>query len=163
MTRFLIAVVNHRHARLFTFEENDFPEKYPPALTERQEVINEHFNQRAKALWSNLQSGHNRSTVSHTYGYDDHRASHIQEFERRFVEDIVSQFQTLHEAYHPHRFILVAAPKLLGLIRSSLTPGQVESLQPYELAKDLNKFTTPDIYRYLAEKQLLPKLRRATT
>lgn len=161
MTRFLIAVVNHRRARLFTFTGSDFPEQLGPALIEHQEVLNDNFDQSAQALWSNTQSGHNRSTVSHTYGYDDHRESHRQEFERRFADVIIEQFQILQKTYQPHRFILVAAPKLLGIIRNSLTPSQVKSLQPHELTKDLSKFTPSEIHEYLANKQLLPEPYRA--
>lgn len=157
MTYTLIAVVDHNCARLFRFEESDFPEQSPPVFTELNQILNSVRDRSAQALWSNTQSGHNRSVGSHTYGYDDHRDNHIREFERRFVSDLVNEIESLKKAAPFNRLILVAAPQMLGITRQTLSPQIIESVDFQEMAKDLSKFTPTEIHKYLASKDQLPQ------
>jgi protein required for attachment to host cells len=157
MSTFLVAVIDHSHARLFALTESDFPEQSPPVLLEQQHISNPMADQTAQALWTNIQSGHNRATVSHTHGYDDHRDDHLREFDRRFATQIVNELLTLHNEHQSDRLILAAEPQILGVVRNVLSLNQVKSLKVRELAKDLGKFSPPEIHQYLADRDLLPK------
>lgn len=162
MTYLLIAVIDHSCARLFTFEESDFPEQSPPTLVERQQLHNESARQNAAALWSDTQAGNNRSTVSNPYGYDDRRDNHMREFERRFVKAVASELRPLKETYQPRKLILVAESQILSAARKAITADSaLKSLKCDELAKDLGHFTTPEIHQYLAKQQLVSSPYRA--
>lgn len=161
MSCFLVAVVDHSRARLFTFEDSDFPEQSPPALIEQKDFTNEASRQMGQDLWSNSQSGHNRSAVSHTYGYDDHRQNHLREFERRFASEVTGQLQQMQTTCEPTKLVLVAEPQILGILRETIQSCPLRSLRCEELAKDISKLSVSQIHQYLADKALLPPPYRA--
>ena len=164
MTCFLIAVMDHSCARLFTFEESDFPEQEPSALIERKQLHNESARENAQELWSDTQAGSNRSVVSHTYSYDDRRDQHIREYERRFVETVASELLILRKSYQTSELILVAETQVLGVARKVLSAKhEFKTMKCSELSKDLGYFTTPQIHQYLADKKLVPSPYRAAT
>lgn len=162
MAHFLIAVIDRSYARLFTFEESKSLGQLLPALIERKQLHNESARQNAQDLWSDTQAGSNRSVVSHTYSYDDRRAQHILEFERRFIAEVVDELLLLRELYQPSKLILVARSQTLGLVRKALSATHdFETIRCYELNKDLGHFTAPEVHQYLADKALVASPYRA--
>lgn len=157
MNQSIVAVVDGTRARFFNLEAADAPEyQSSPNLIERDSLTNISKELQGKELWANTKTGRNRTGGSQAHGYDDHRQNHLYEFERNFAKDIVNKITELTEIYHAQQVLLVAEPKILGIVRDALNPSMPKNLKIQELAKDLCKLRPLEIHEYLAEKELIP-------
>ncbi|MBE9166570.1 host attachment protein [Pleurocapsales cyanobacterium LEGE 06147] len=157
MSEFLVVVVNRTKARFFTLEKAQVPEyESGPNLSERKELLNPTQDFAGKDLWSNVKTGRNKGSGGQAHAYDDHRQSHLIEFERRFAQAIADEIVHLSQQYHARRLVLVAEPQILGLLRETLAPQLLKDLKVQELAKDLCHLKPLELHKHLAAKELLP-------
>lgn len=157
MQNYVVAVVNSSKARLFVLEPAKFPEYEPSAkLVEVATLLSSTQELQGQELWSNTKPGRNRGSAGQAHGYDDHRENHLVEFERRFAQTIAAKLTEFLQARQPHQLLLVAEPKILGIMREVLIPDLPKNLKVSELAKDLCQLSTHELHEYLAEKALLP-------
>ena len=157
MTRFLVAVVNGAKARFLTLEPLDAPElESGPDLIERCDMVNPAFEMAGQDLWANVKTGRNRGGGGQSHNYDDHRNNHLEEFGRRFAQDIVDEIDKLIAEHNLNTLILVAEPQILGTLRECLHSYNGRSVTIDELAKDLCRLKARQLHDYLAQKDLLP-------
>lgn len=158
MNQYVVAVIDGTRARFFTLEPAESPEyQSGPNLIERDCLTNTTKETQGKDLWANTKTGCNRGSGSQAHGYEDHRENHLNEFERSFAKEIVSKIINLSDDYHAQQVLLVAEPKVLGLVREVITPQLPKTLKLQELAKDLCKLKVLELHEYLAHKELLPR------
>jgi protein required for attachment to host cells len=86
---------------------------------------------------------------------DDHREQHQAEGYRRFarrIADATERFATEHEA---QRLLLLAPPRLLGVLRPALDPKR---LAVTEIGEDLSGQPLKQIHEVLAARGLVPAM-----
>lgn len=125
---------------------------------EHQALLNPIQSQAGRELWTSSKSGGNRGTTRQSHGYDDHRQSHLKEFDRRFAHTINAGITHFIHTYPIQHILLVAEPQILGHLRPILMATLPKALLPVEVAKDLCNLSVSEIYKYLLDQQLLPRL-----
>ena len=154
MRHTLVAVLSGTQARCFECEPTD------RKLTELTGLRSPDHELHDQALWSTLKPGRNRGTATQAHSYDDHRANHRLESERRFAHRVVDHLGYLEKTHPAEALILVAEPQFLGILRSMISPKLHQSWQITELAKDLCNLTPTELHHYLAKKEMLPAPKR---
>jgi protein required for attachment to host cells len=156
MNNLLIAVIDGAKARFLTLEPAEFPDQgFKPRLVEHEELSNPTKNVHEQELWANVKSGRNRASTGQAHDYDDHRANHLVEFERRFAQAIATRITELLQIHHARKLILFAEPHILGLMRGALSHNLPESLNKIEKAKNLCHMDPHHLYSYLVKQKLL--------
>ncbi|HEY9647266.1 MAG TPA: host attachment protein [Chroococcidiopsis sp.] len=157
MRNYIIAVVSSAKANFFRLELADFPEDEDnPKLIEVEKLQNSNQELQGQDLWSNVKPGRNRSTTGQVHGYDDHRENHRVEFGRRFAQEIAATLFQIIKTSQPCHLLLVAEPKILGIMRETLVPDLPKNLAFSELTKDLCHLNAYKLQEYLTTKDLLP-------
>lgn len=162
MSEVLVAVLDGSRARLFTLEQAALPEyESGPNLVERQELANPSKELPGRDLWANVKTGRNQGSAGRSHAYDDHRQSHVEEFERRFIQTVAADIVNLAQTHGVQRIVLVAEAQTLGLVREALSSSPPKNFTVQELGKDLSKLKPLELHEYLAAKDLLPVRRKA--
>jgi protein required for attachment to host cells len=84
------------------------------------------------------------------------RERHRDEFDRRFVQEISRQAADLTRGWKEGAVVLVAEPRLLGLMREPLRKAVHQGIELKELAKDYAQSTTAELRDQLASSGILP-------
>jgi protein required for attachment to host cells len=164
MSQFLVAVVNGTKARFLTLEPAEFPEyESGPNLVEHEGLFNFTNELQGQELWANSKTGRNRGSSGQAHTYDDHRDSHVVEFERRFAHGIATKLFELAQVHQVSQLVLAAEPQILGLMREVLLPTLPKQFKLNELAKDLCQLKPNELHDYLADKGFLPPHQKAST
>ncbi len=157
MVKFAVAVINGTQARFFTLDSTAIS-KYEssPNLIEQEGLSDSTQELHGQELWANTKTGRYRGSNGQAHSYDDHRQNHKIEFEKRFANKISDAMLTIIQTNDARKLILVAEPKILGIMRSAMTNNSFKNLHIQEVAKDLCHFKVNQIHDYLAKKELLP-------
>jgi len=87
---------------------------------------------------------------------DARRDHHRLELERRFAREIAQRVATMTHAWTGGTVVLVAEPRMLGLVREPLHRALRPGIELKELAKDYSHFTPAELRDHLALNQLIP-------
>lgn len=91
MGHYLVAVMDGTLARFFTLDSDAVVEhEAGPNLVEHDSLQNAAQQMQGQELWANTKTGQNRGDGGQMHNYDDHRAQHRMEFERRFAQAIAN-------------------------------------------------------------------------
>jgi protein required for attachment to host cells len=110
----------------------------------------------ARKIKSGRDTGHGALAP---HGYADHRDSHDAELLRRFAADIAGQAAALVSAQKASSLVLVADPRMLGLLRIALEPLTKAGIPVKEHGHDYGWCSAQRIYELLADNGLLPASR----
>lgn len=161
----MVVVADGAKARFFTVQTAETSKnKSSPALIENEVLVNPDQDLPGQELFSGPQSqaGHHQQGKGPAYSYDDHRQQHALEYERRFAQEITEQILTRTRIYQIQELILIAEPRILGLLREVLTPSLPKTLVLNELNKNLCHLNHQELHEYLVKKDLLPELKKAS-
>lgn len=100
-------------------------------------------------LFSNTRSGTNRSPHGAQFEYDDHRAAHREQQERRFAKRVASAIRQRLTEEGARKLVLAVEPHMLGLLRHSLATESLDGAERVELAKDFSRHTPRHIHEAL--------------
>ena len=89
----------------------------------------------------------------HPYGAQ--RERHRLEHERRFAAEVVRQAAEKVRGWQAGSLVVVADPRLLGLLRESLRSALHPSVQLRELARDYTAFSAADLQQQLVSSNML--------
>jgi protein required for attachment to host cells len=157
MNQVLVAVMDKTRARFLTLEWGEFPEyESGPNLVEQKSILNPIQELQGKELWANVKTGRNQVLGGKGHAYDDHRESHVVEFERRFAQMIAEEIVSLTQSCNIPQVLLVAEPQILGIVRQEVIPMMPKNLQVQDFAKDLCNYKPLEIHEHLATYNLLP-------
>lgn len=159
--RVLIAIVDAAHARLFTYQHSD---DEAPRLREVRDLVN--AGRQAHGMFADSQSrtmgvavGGGRFQSMGTV--DDHREGYLAELEARFARSVITELDRIaREQAHTHA-IVVANPRMLGMLRKEYGPLARADLELVEVAQDLAWFTPTQVHDHLAAMKLIHARRRA--
>ncbi len=157
MGKFAVAVINGSQARFFILDSAASSEyESGPNLIEHESLANSTKEFHGQELWANTKTGRNRGRSGQAHGYDDHRHNHEIEFEKRFANKISNALLNLIRTHQARQLVLVAEPKILGMIRASMSDNLFKTLNIHEVAKDICNLKSHQIHDYLTKKNLLP-------
>lgn len=91
-----------------------------------------------------------------THPTDDRRGEHRLEPGRRFAAEIAQRAAGLTADWARGTVILIAEPRMLGLLREEVRGALKPGLELKELAKDYTALTIPELERHLIVSGVLP-------
>ncbi|MCC6208499.1 MAG: host attachment protein [Gammaproteobacteria bacterium] len=157
MNHYCVIVADRARARFFCLDPAAVPElESGPNLVEIRDLINPEASLPGRETWSETRSGCNMARGGSAHGYDDHRDSHEEEFNRRFARRIAAGAHELLRQYRPRRLVLAASSHMLGLLRGALTLPAGSNIEVREAGKDLTHMPPLEIQRHLAGAGLMP-------
>ncbi len=152
-----VIVADGAQARFLALERNaDRPPRAALSLTESARLSNPEHTVSGRRATRKIKSGRDtgRGSVA-PHGYTDHREPHEAESLRRFANRVAQQAATLVAGDKAAGIMLVAEPRMLGLLRTALEPLTKAGVALRELARDYTWCTAPQLQRHLAENGLL--------
>lgn len=164
MSEYCVVVADAGRARLFTLEAARDPEtESGPRLVERKGFVNPEKSLPDHEVSSDAKSMRSRNPQGGSaHGYDDHRAAHELEVERRFAKQVAREAEILARAEQAGTVILAAQSHMTGHLRRELEGFAKAGLTLRELAASVSKLTPSDIQEHLVKAGLLPPCRRPT-
>lgn len=123
MSRYCVIVADRSRARFFCLDPAAAPGPDTGLrLVEVSDLVNPEASLSGRETWTETRSGRNMARGGGSaHGYDDHRESHAEEFDRRFAKRIAEGAHDLLRQYRPRRLVLAASSHMLGLLRGALT------------------------------------------
>lgn len=156
MSDYCVVVADVAKARLFALEEADIGEG-GPNLIEISGLANSEAEAAGKEIYSDDNPGRNVSSGGGgAHGYDDHRAQHLEEVERRFAKVVVAATLEAVERDKSGCLVLIAESRMMGHLREALRRNAID-LKIKEVVKDLTKLPRYELHKYLAMNRVLPE------
>ena len=153
-----VVVADGARARMFSLNRrDDITDTGGLDLVERDALVNPEQEMRGNEVYENTKSGRNRVSGGPAHGYDDHRSASEVEQERRFARQIADRIGGFSEGGANPRIVLVAAPRMLGLLRPALQGSAASKLRVDTLDKDLSRLSPKELKSHLATAGLIPK------
>ncbi|OUL22624.1 host attachment protein [Nostoc sp. T09] len=163
MNRYLVAVIDGTKARFLTLKPSELSGyESGPNLIEHEALLSSNSELQGQELWTSTKTGRNRGVAGQAHSYDDGRDNQMIQFERRFTQSIAAKIVNFIQAHQIQQLLMIAEPRILGLIREALTPILPRNIKTHELAKELCHLKPSELHEYLASKQLLPPHKRAS-
>ena len=166
MKRACIATIDAARAKLFTYQEDAPPGR---ELVEVRDLTNsgrrlkdsELFSESRPALKPAGMGGPSLTGMSGGPGNDDHRDDHIAMMDQKFAKEIVEELDKLvREGGYGH-LILIAPPKMMGVLRKANGVFKRNGLVVDELPQELSQLTASQLHERLAARGLIPSRQRA--
>jgi protein required for attachment to host cells len=132
------------------------PAGEPSRLREVQALTDSEGALKGNDVFSNSRSGTNRSPGGGQFEYDDHRASHRHEVERRFSKRIAEALRAIVQSRATEVLVLAAEPHMLGLLRAQLDGAALGGTELRELSENLSAQTAEQIQFVLSRHGVLP-------
>lgn len=156
MSDYCVVVADAAKARLFALEVADIGEG-GPNLVEISSLANSEAEAAGKEIYSDDNSGRNVSSGGGgAHGYDDHRAQHMKEVERRFAKIVAAAALEAVERDKSGCLVLAAESRMMGHLREALERNAID-LKVKEIVKDLTKLPRHELHEYLAMNRILPE------
>jgi protein required for attachment to host cells len=145
MNRTCIIVADAQHARFFFVEPDDAP-RNRVKLVERMSLANPDMEAARRGGAGSVKT----ERVSNRQAGDVHpiegrRQQHRLELERRFGREITRQAGELTRAWNEGTLMLIAEPRLLGLVRGHLREALSPALTLKELAKNYVQLSASEL------------------
>ncbi len=153
MSDYVVVVADGARARFFSLEEAPIGEG-GPNLIEHEDLVNPEAEMAGRELYTDEKSGRNKAPGGGpAHGYDDHRERHNEEIEQRFAKNVAAEAVQRVKRHGAVKLILVADKRMLGMLRSALSP---DGFRVAEVPKDLSKLKPHALHEYLAGEKLIP-------
>jgi len=157
VNRTCIVVADSRTARFYGVEESDAP-RAKAKLVERAMLGNETdlraLGERASGK-ARTETNSNRG-AGPVHPIEAQRERHRVELDRRFGREIARQAGEIAAAWKQGTVVLVAEPRLLGLVRELLRDALHRGIELKELAKDYANLAPSELHEHLARSRLIP-------
>ena len=159
MNETFIIVADAKRARFFAVEPSDAP-RNRIKLVERVTLANTDVEGVRKGGAGRVKT----ERVSNRQAGDVHpiegrRQQHRLELERRFGREITRQAVTLSRNWKGGTIVLIAEPRLLGLMREHLRDALEPAVELKELARNYAQLTPSELQEHLDLMRLMPARR----
>lgn len=124
-------------------QANFFDASSPSAVAPRFSLRNEAAGLKDKDLESDREGRRFGGTAGHHHGVDGERSSERHEM-TNFAREVAHRIEADRVAHRFDRLVLVAGPRMLGLLREEL-PQSCRDMLAAEIAKDLTAQTPATI------------------
>jgi protein required for attachment to host cells len=150
-----LIVADGSRARLFVVVSDDNPRR-KLRLAERVTLLNEETEARGRSGAGRVKSERNTNRQAgpmHPIG--EQRERHRLEHERRFGAKVVERAIDLTADWDQGVMVLIAEPRLLGLMRERLRSALRSEIKLEELARDYTGFSTTELERVVVNQRLI--------
>ena len=159
MGKILIVVADAKRARFFRLEPDAAPSERP-RLVELAGLFNPDVEAARRGGAERVKT----ERVSNRDAGDVHpivarRQQHRLELERRFGREITRLTSKMATAGNAGTVVLIADPRLLGLMRADVRGSLKPAIDLKELAKDYTGLTQEELHDHLAGNNLVPERR----
>jgi protein required for attachment to host cells len=150
-----IVVADGGRARLFVPDAGDGTQS-GPGLVERESLVNADYRARGPnaPVRTKTEQVTNRQ-AGDVHPIDARREHHRLELERRFAREIAQHVTAMTKSWHGGTVVLVAEPRMLGLVREPLHKALRPGIDLKELAKDYSHFTASELRDQLVLNRLI--------
>lgn len=158
MNPVLVVVADGAKARFFSLEEKKGAGgELGSALCEEEALVNPAQMQQGQQMWSgpSSQAGHFQEGKGRAHSYDDRRQDHEVEFERRFAQAIAAQILSRTQTRTLDSLVLIAEPRILGILRQVLVPALPKTVKRSELDRNLCNLKPQELQEYLVQNNLI--------
>jgi hypothetical protein len=161
MSHYLIVLVNRSIARFFTLEPVEFPElESSPRLTAHTELHNQEISG-GRDIFSDSKTGRGTAPQGgRVHGYDDKRDQHLDEFRRRFANEVFDRTQKLANTERSRTIILAVSARMRRFLYPELDTLSRQRYRIHKLSKNMINFSPQKIHEYLSEDGLIPGQKR---
>jgi len=152
-----VVIADSGRARIFIVEEGAAP-RAPFRLVERDTLANPDLRTRGRSTTGRPRTETNTNREAgpvHPIGAQ--RERHRLDLERRFAVRIAAHAAGVVSAWPRGAVVLVAGPRMLGLLRGVVRASLRPEIRLKELAKDYAGLTIEELQRHPVVNSLLPK------
>ncbi|HVJ15037.1 MAG TPA: host attachment protein [Polyangiaceae bacterium] len=146
MKRILILIADGARARFFRPES--VPRRGSPDAVRLREIAG--LVNPAGELTSLESLGEDRAPRGGGLGYDDDRAGHFREVERRFVREIARATADFARRGEAEEVLAAVSPHLLGALRQTLAAAVPREVEVKEFAADISWHTPQRIQDFFS-------------
>jgi protein required for attachment to host cells len=152
-----VVVADGAHARFLAVEPRaDAPQGDAVRLVEHAQLDNPEHTAKGRRDARKIKSGRDNARGGvDSHGYTDHREPHEAELLRRFAVKIAQQMWDLHSLQGAKSVVLVAEPRMLGLLRTAVAPVVKSGVNIRELARDYTWCAPLELEQHLDANKLL--------
>ena len=150
-----IVAADGGRARLFVPVE-DGGSRSGVSLVERECLVNPDY--RARGAESPCRTKTEQVTnrqAGDVHPIDARRDHHRLELERRFAREIAQRVAAMTQSWNAGTVVLVAEPRLLGLVREPLHKALRPGIDLKELAKDYSHFSAEELLELLKLRRMI--------
>jgi len=148
-----IVVADGARARVFLAET---PENGKGGLVEMVDLVNPEYQARGKHVLPTARSTRNTSRQSGPmHPYAQRRGRHLLELEKRFAQEVVAQAAGLVRGWSRGSVLLIADPRMLGLLREAARAALRRGIVIKELAKDYTQLQVSELYDHLVHSGIM--------
>lgn len=150
-----LLVADRSRARLFVVVPADNP-RGKLRLVERVTLVNQETKTRGRSGAGRVKSERNTNRQAgpvHPIGAQ--RERHRLEHERRFCAEVIEHTLQLTADWDRGVMVLIAEPRLLGLMRERLRTALRSEIKLEELAKDYSGLSTTELERVVVGQRLI--------
>jgi protein required for attachment to host cells len=152
-----IIVVDGAHARFFTVEIPEEPLLDGGArLIEMRDLVNPAAHIPERLQFSDRMGRAHASPGGAAHALDDGRERHREESERRWIRVLLDEVERFVREARSARLVLVAEPRLLGVLRAQLVHERLHGIEVAELGENLTQHPVAQIHAMLAVRGLVP-------
>jgi protein required for attachment to host cells len=158
MCEYYVVAVDAARARFFRLENVDVPEfESGPNLVEDGALTNPESEMAGRDVFTSSKTGRARPARGQSpISYDDHRAKHMVEFDRRFARKISRESLKRAKRSGARCVVLAADPQMLGHLRPVLDEITRNGIELREFARDVSKLPALEVQQRLAAQELIP-------
>jgi protein required for attachment to host cells len=155
MNNTCLIVADRSRARLFVVVPDDSPRR-KMRLSERVTLVNEEAKARGRDGAGGVKSERNTNRqAGPMHPIVAQRERHRLEHERRFGGEVVEHALRLTAAWEQGVMVLIAEPRLLGLMRERLRSALRSEIKLEELARDYAGLSTAELERMVTKQKLI--------
>jgi protein required for attachment to host cells len=158
-----IVVADGGRARFFGVEPVESP-RAKTRLVERAVLDNPDLRTREKSATGREHTEtHTNRDAGPVHPVGAQRERHRLELERRFGHEIALKAAEIANRWDAGTVVLIADPRLLGLMREYMRDALKPAIELKELAKDFTKLTPEELHDHLARNSIVPARRQTVT
>ncbi len=153
-----VAIADAGRARLFVLAEQDVPGTAAsiPILREVSDLRSPDRRQRGRNDVIDAAPTGGRTTNQPMVTAPNQRAGHLADVDHKFAREIVTALTALVGEHGATRALVVASPKMLGMIRPLTAALRQHGIQVDDTALDLTDESPTELHDHLASRGLLP-------
>jgi protein required for attachment to host cells len=148
-----VVVADGARARLFIV---DTSEADNARLVEMEDLVNTEYRARGADVLPKVRSTRNTGRQSGpVHPYAQRRLRHRLELEKRFAQDVAGKVAGLTQSWSRGSVILIAEPRMLGLLREAERGVLKHDVKIKELAKDYTQLAVTELHQHLVESGIM--------
>ena len=158
MNGYCVVVLDNRRARFFSLSGARVPRnRSGPVLVEERDLVNPEAEMRDRDLFTDTQTGCNRSMGGVAHRYDDHRGHHRESLSQHFARRVVHEARAMAQDMGADSVILSSSSSMLGVLRKEA--ALVHEPRTWKVVQgDMARMPPREIHDLLARKDIIPAM-----